>query len=215
MKFKPTYRFFVVLLTSFCMFSFSWNASSVEPEQFITYYKKHSQQLQVEKTQDQCVWTLRYVPEELSIIRQFYAGGISEAEAQAWMDEKSSTYTFVLELEIPSLGNAEFLSLEHPELNYEARVKYYAFGLKNDIQFSYDKQDLKPIMGLEFERNFGASNKGVFIITLPKEKKSKELHVNIEDRVYGTQALKLTFNLEPLEDFPSLKNVKKWKKQNV
>jgi hypothetical protein len=215
MLFRPTYRFFVVLLSSFCLLGFSWLSSTVEPEQFIAHYKNHSQLLQVEKTQDQCVWTLRYVPEELSIIRQFYAGGISETEAQAWLNEKSSTYTFVLELEIPSLGNAEFLSLEHPTMNYEARVKYYAFGLKNDIQFSYNKQDFKPIMGLEFERNYGASNKGTFIITLPREKKSNELHVKIEDRVYGTEALKLTFNLEPLQDFPSLKNVKKWKKQNV
>ncbi len=199
----------IVVLFGFLMLSFI-EPTSVNPEAYISAYKQNISSFRKYFSDTKLNYMISLVPKELTLISQYKRGLLNKEAVNEILKNNSNEIDFILELELPENGNRAFLKFPSDRLDYEERLKYYAFSFLDDIKvFNENKEDLY-INAYNFERNFGASPKATFTFSITPNKRNKKIMLQINDQVYGHSLVHFEFNMKQLQSLPRLKNATKW-----
>lgn len=198
------------ILLLFLLASFTVQWCKVQPDEFLNEFQQHKPHFERSYPDSIAHYELKLIPRELQVIQAVRQSKLTPQEAQTWLTSKDETYDFMLRISIPELGRTEFLKKELDQMDYEARLKYYAFELKNDISATIDGNHV-GITDYHFERDFGIGPHGVFRFSVPRRKKDKELVLVINDKVYGTRSALFVLDVKKMNKLPKLKHIDKWK----
>jgi len=183
----------------------------VDPQKYLEIYTQNRAQTTKSELVDNIQYKIQYVPLELKLIQLHKKGAMSESVYDQYQFDKKKYVEFLFQISIPEFGG-EFLKYESNETSYNQRLDYYSFNLKDDIRIVLDKSDTVLCSEFIFERNFGSSPNGSFILGANISNKYKQLTVIINDRVLTSQELKFNFSYQDFKKLPSLKKYNKWKK---
>lgn len=188
----------------------SFIKDKVQPNDYLKEYIDNIEMFHKSNNSEIAEYNLKFVPKELRAIRGFKMGTLSSKEIDELLNS-TSTIEFILEIDIPSNQNQEFLRHEVDSMDYSTRVEYFSFGLKEDIEIFFDGNQV-PISNYVFERNFGIISKGTILIDVPFNKSSELIEVKVLDRVYGSSPISFVFDNTEIQSLPQLKKSNKWKK---
>lgn len=204
-------RFRIVVILFLIMTSFIWK-EKVLPDEYVQSYSANKTLFVKSVEGKDVMYTAKMIPAELRVIYQFKRGQINVEEAKELVESRKGEVEFILELEIPSNGNNEFLKAESDTMNYDERLSYFAFDFKEDIKIWIDNHVI-TLTDYHFERDFGVSPKGTFTFSVMTQKNEKTLIIEIDNKVYGDRIQAIEFDLSSLKTLPRLKNIKKWIKE--
>ena len=200
------------LCVAICLYSlYGFTLASlggVDPTEFKQFVRKNEYKFRSEKSQGNVNYSLKYVPEELKTIGAFYNGEISQKEADQLLLKGKNQLTLLLELQSTEQGNSDFLKAFPDSIPFEKRVKYYAFEFQEDIAIRDQYSQILPVKSYHFERDFGLSGKGSFVLIVNTNKKVEELNVQLKNKLVGNEEIQLNLSVPSL---PKLKQSKKWK----
>lgn len=199
----------IIVLFGFLMFSFM-EPTSVNPEAYISAFSQNKSNFRKYFSDTKLKYTLSLIPKELKLISQYKKGILDQQAVNKLLSTKSNEIDFILELELPENGNQAFLKFQSDSLDYEGRLKYYAFSFLKDIKVLNENKDEISISAFNFERNFGASPKATFTFSIAPNKRDKKITLQINDQVYGQSMAHFEFNIKQLRSLPRLKNATKW-----
>lgn len=201
----------LVILPILFLCSFSGLERKVQPDRYLEIFESQKPYFQKELKDAYSHYKVSFIPREIQVIQGVKQGKISSLQAQEWLNESDSEISFLITIEIPENGNKEFLKFEKDSTTYDQRLDYYAFEFARDIQIvTIDNQTIN-VSDYHFERDFGLSPKGTFSVSFTKPENIKEFDLVIDDKIYGSQAKRITFNYAKFNDLPQLKKINKWK----
>lgn len=199
----------IIVLFGFLIFSFM-EPISVNPEVYISAYKQNRSNFRKSFSDTKLNYTISLVPKELTVISQYKKGILNQQAVNKLLSTKSNEIDFILELELPENGNRSFLKFPSDRLDYEGRLKYYAFSFLDDIKVFNENKEVIYINAYNFERNFGASPKATFTFSITPNKSDKQITLKINEQVYAQSMAHFEFNIKQLRSLPRLKNATKW-----
>lgn len=192
-------------------FGFSGTVShQVDPDEFQRFVRTNEAQFKREIVFGNIHYAVTYLPEELQIISDVQNKLISPETGNDQLKKRSNNLTFLFEIRIPVNGNKEFLKYPVDSTTYEERLNYYAFDFKNDFFVTNGKGNRLPVSNFLFEREFGLSGKGTFVIQLKSPMKSTQITLRFFDQILSKELIEIRLTIPQL---PKLKNCKKWKIQ--
>jgi hypothetical protein len=209
---KWTYNIFAGI-GLFLMFGFvESDLKGVDPEDFQKFVRDHGSNFKKSLTHNEVLYSVIYLPEELKVISDFNNGFITGVEAERELKNSKVQLTLLFQIEIPENGRQEFIKYKPDSISYEQRLKYYSFDFQKDISIKDGKGSKLKIRTFHFEREFGLSGKGTFTLTIKKETKIEQLHIQFNDKIFGGKELEISL---PLPQLPKLKHTKKWKNKQA
>ena len=200
-----------------CMLISGFNPGSVSqiftppmsPDVYRKYITDHQAKFTTQKSFGEKTFTLTYIPAELKIINQFNKGFLDQFEAQQQLIDSKNKVNLLLHIQFPQSENQDFINYKPDTMTYEARLKYLAFEMGNDMQLVDEKGRKLEILDCRFERDFGMTSTATFSIIANKNNTGNEITISIYDRIWDKDWKDLTFTLPKL---PKLKKTTKWKK---
>jgi hypothetical protein len=125
-----------------------------------------------------------------------YKEHIAETSALEYYDLRIEVENGQEELLKHNLASAE---------QYDKRVKYYSFGLQNDV-FLVNGADTLPCVMTHFERAFDIAPYATFQLAFPKQKDStSDKIIIVHDKIFEKGILKFLFHEKDIEHLPKLK----------
>ena len=183
----------------------------VSPSKYIDKVNDVQDMLAQTKYSGSGQYTLILVPGALRVIHLYKSKHITVVQAQEMLADSYSRYDFMLQIEIPENGMREFMAFENGKDTYESKVKYFSFGFAEDIKFQASNGSWVKVGTYNFERNFGLSPKGTMLFSVAKEAADKTLKIEIQDRIFGVDAMQFEFDLKYINKLPKLEQASKWK----
>jgi len=182
-----------------------FSEEQMSPEEYAGWEREKSDYLRKNKDNKNLKTSLTFrTPEKAALI-----GLQGEQPSRELWDTLLREYSAFTQFEwkVQSAGvNDEFFKMDNPQPEvYEERVKYYSFGIQNDIKAVVNKKDTLDCTFLHFERSFGVSPVSKFLIGFPAIAKGDDVIIIIKDRIFSETPLIYEFSAGELRNVPQLK----------
>jgi len=206
----------LALLSVLVLISFASQNScfaKMNPEAYANWYRANISQFEKVAIQNGIQYTLTYVPLEIQLINYSNKKKMTKLEVGEFVKTFEESYDFRLTITSLENDNSEFLkTIGSNGITYEERVKYYSFGLQQDIKMIFEDHENVSIDYL-FERSFDINPKGHIQFSFAKEELPKNIKIAINDLGFYENLIEFNFLKIAFENRPKLKYSKIWKRK--
>jgi len=180
-------------------------SDGVNREGLMRWLNDNKPKLEREREMDEVQYTLRYQPKEYMALLE---SGFNAPDSIVRKDLQHYTGMQSFNLRI-AIKDYQFEALKYHvkgDQAYDARVKYCAFTMQNDISLLLDGKDTIPCCLFHFERSFDASPVCTFMIGFSQEmidKKNKNYHdatIMFYDRLFDKGIIKFRFERNDIDN---------------
>ena len=195
----------ILLILSAC----SNSGRKANPKEFMRWEQRHHDLLKAEKEINGITYTLNYIPNEWMVLRNYDLEKRNDLDSIKQMINQVKQQYFTFKIG-PSKGNKDILYHQiKSNAEYDKRILYYAFEVKNDLLLVEGKDTLR-CLDSHFERTYGLTPyitlNLVFPEALPGEQllREQDIHFIFEDVVFNSGRIRLMIPKENLKKIPIL-----------
>lgn len=189
-----------------------WSCSeSLSPSQYISWVNNPENGLVSNKSIGNFQFDLQYRPGPYLTLMELGNTEFSDEEYKSTLHHFDDQYQFLLRIKLNNGNNNWLDSLADNFENKEEKIKYLSFFMQDDIKLikNNDTVDCKLY---HFERNYGISPYGTFLLEFPDSKKNKQennndgiLQILFDDFAFSDSTLIFKFFNKDINNIPTLK----------
>jgi len=190
--------FLGVLLFSSC------EKSKLNAKEYKEWYSENDNSLESEKRIGEFIYKLKYLPVEAIILEAIKNNPeVTRDELLKIQEEQKDIQTFLFRIELDIKGADPMKYQLKDQIEYQKRVEYYSFIVKNDI-FLVDGNDTLPCIIHHFERYYGSAPYLNLMVGFKGTSNCNDKKLIYNDIVFNNGIIKLTINKEEIENIPEL-----------
>lgn len=201
MKNMKAYRFNCILLS---VFIFASCQNSVSPKDYVNYVKDYKNGLHKFKKIGALEVDVQYRPIPYVIANEFRKNNIRQEDYIKRESELSGLQYYNVKLSVAEQGQDITKYKVVSQEDYQQRLYYLSYKMKNDIQLVEGKDTLSPIL-YHFERSYDISDKRTFVVAFEStQNEVKDKTLVIDAKPFGTGPIKLRMTEIDLNNLPKI-----------
>lgn len=178
---------------------------SLCPKEYITWIQQNRYE---SRNEGNLIFGLQYKPYDYITCLESEANHVTDSMRRIVTGELAGLEYFDLRIGLLSEGE-ELLKYQLSDpADYQKRVKYYAYEFVRDISLISSGGVIHPVL-FHFERAYNVTSFCTFSLAFQKDQidYSKELTINIYDRVFSSSIISFDFEGSNLYQLPELKTL--------
>jgi hypothetical protein len=174
-------------------------------ENYITWVRNPQNGLVKTKTIDDLKFTVQYKPYEYIVCLEERSDKVADTTMKRKVKELDGMQYYDLKILLKTNEGELLKSGINSMEEYDKRVKYFSFGMQNDIQL-VDGKDTLPCVMYHFERAYDATPVCTLLLGFNKDNSNaaKPKTLLVYDRTFNKGLLKFTFTEKRLQTLPKL-----------
>lgn len=151
-------------------------------------------------------YTFRIVPPEVVALwaAKDENGGIDRSKYSARLKELQGNLFVNIDMQL-SDGSGPVMKYKLKDNSeYEQRVMYYEFNVKDDIKIRCNGTEMPP-SSCQYENHLGLMPKNTIVLAFPDCRQGKDIQIVFNDRALGNLFIKANFNNEDIQNTDQLK----------
>lgn len=170
----------------------------LSPESYIKWIENPKNGLRKSKSMGPVIYTIQYKTPDYIMLK-------NNAWNEGTNNRNSSIHYFGLTLNpVDKKSQLLYINLSN-EQEYYARMQYYNFDFKKDIELNING-NLLPCEYYFFENNGKITPELTFTLGFDTQGKTGDLQLVINDRVFGNGGINFLFKEKTVNNLPRLKN---------
>ncbi|PCJ87069.1 MAG: hypothetical protein COA57_05165 [Flavobacteriales bacterium] len=188
----------------------SCGKKQLKPMQYINYVENDNNGLKVVRKMGDYVLTAQYEPYKYLALKELKKTNMTLPEINEKVNQMGSLQYFTVKMSHRDGG--DFMKRNAAHGQYNKKVQYLSFGIKNDFKLLYDMDTLECVLH-HFERTYGVSPYVTFVLGFgndsgSRKSDSRDLKGNLvliyDDQLLGIGPIRFSVKKEAIEGMPEL-----------